>query len=62
MPNVYNASGQLLGSSTGDKKSAEFVELGSILPGYYYVRIVGVNGAWDALNSYQLRIITPRGR
>ena len=41
---------------------AVFVELGNVLLGYYYVRVVGVNGVWDVLNPYQLRIITPRGR
>jgi pimeloyl-ACP methyl ester carboxylesterase len=56
---VYNPDGQLLGSSTKDKKSAEFVGLTGVLPGNYYVRIVGVDGAWDAANPYQLRFSVP---
>jgi hypothetical protein len=59
---VYNAAGQLLGSSTKDKKAAEFVELKNVLPGDYYIRIVGVDGAWDANNPYQLRFNTPGGK
>jgi hypothetical protein len=52
---VYNATGTLLGSSTKDKKSAEFVKLDHVLPGDYYVQIIGVAGAWNFFNPYQLR-------
>jgi hypothetical protein len=53
---VYNAAGQLLGSSTKDKKSAQMVKIDNAASGYYYVRVLGFNGAWNAANSYQLRI------
>jgi len=56
---VYNAAGQLLGKSTKDKKAAELVILDNAAPGNYYVRVVSVNGAWDANNSYQLRFNVP---
>ncbi|MDI6768843.1 MAG: phospholipase D-like domain-containing protein, partial [Anaerolineales bacterium] len=56
---VYNAAGQLLGSSTKDNKAAELVILRNVPPGNYYVRIVGVNGNWSAANPYQLRFNVP---
>jgi len=56
---VYNAAGQLLGSSTKEKKAAEMVKLNNAVPGYYYVRIVGFDRAWDSNNSYQLRFNVP---
>ena len=56
---VYNAGGQLLGSSTKDKKAAEMVKITNAIPGYYYIRIVGADDAWSATNSYQLRINVP---
>lgn len=56
---VYNAAGQLIGSSTKDKKAAELVKINNALSGYYYVRVVGVNGEWSANNSYQLRFNSP---
>lgn len=56
---VYDANGLLLGSSTKSGKSAEKVTLTDAAPGDYYVRVMGVNGAWDATNPYQLRFNTP---
>ncbi len=52
---VYNSAGQLIGSSKKDKKAAELVILVNAAPGNYYVRVIGVGGAWDANNPYQLR-------
>ena len=56
---IYDASGKLLGSSTKYQKAAELIKLSNAAPGYYYVRVVGVNGSWDASNSYQLRFNIP---
>lgn len=56
---IYNSAGQLIGSSTKDKKSAEVVKLNNLPLGYYYIRVVGVNGVSDIINSYQLRINVP---
>jgi len=28
-------------------------------PGDYYVKVVGVNGAWDDTNTYQVRFNAP---
>jgi phosphatidylserine/phosphatidylglycerophosphate/cardiolipin synthase-like enzyme len=56
---VYNAAGQLIDSSTKEKKAAELVKIDNASSGYYYVRVVGVNGAWSANNAYQLRFNTP---
>ncbi len=56
---VYNAAGQLLGSSKKDKKAAEMVKLNNAVPGTYYVRVIGVDGVWNANNSYQLRFNVP---
>ncbi len=56
---VYSSAGLLIGSSTKDKKSAEMVKLVNALPGYYYIRVLGVDGNWNATNPYQLRINTP---
>ncbi len=56
---VYNSAGQLVGSSIKDKKAAEMVKLTNATPGYYYVRIMGIDGTWSAANSYQLRINIP---
>ncbi|HPP62002.1 MAG TPA: phospholipase D-like domain-containing protein [Anaerolineales bacterium] len=52
---VYNAAGQLLGSSVKEKKAAEVVKINNATSGYYYVRIVGFSGAWNGANPYQLR-------
>ena len=52
---IYNAAGQLLGSSSKEKKAAEMVKINNAIPGYYYVRIVGADGAWNLNNPYQLR-------
>ena len=56
---VYNVTGRLLGSSTRSGKAAELVLLANAEPGDYYIRVVGVNGASDAGNSYQLRFNVP---
>lgn len=42
-----------------EKKAAEMVKLNNAAAGYYYARIVGVDGAWDASNPYQLRFNAP---
>jgi len=56
---AYDAAEQLLASSTQDDKAAETVLLKNVFPGDYYVRVVGVDGEWNAINPYQLRFNTP---
>lgn len=56
---VYDLAGQLLGSTTKSKKAAEMVKITNAIPGYYYVRVVGADGAWNANNPYQLRFDVP---
>jgi len=52
---VYNSVGELLGNSTKDDKAAEGVMFDFAFPDIYYVQVVGVDGVWDAANTYQLR-------
>jgi len=56
---VYNAAGELLGSSAKKSKAAELVLLTNAAPGDYYVRIVGFEGSHDAKDPYQLRFNLP---
>jgi len=56
---VYNAAGELLGSSAKENKAAELVLLTNAAPGDYYVRVVGVDNSQDASNPYQLRFNLP---
>jgi len=55
---VYDVAEQLLASSTQDEKAAETLLLKNIFPGNYYVRVIGVDEEWDAVNPYQLRFNT----
>ncbi len=52
---VYDAVGNLLGSSTKNGKAAEKVTFTNASAGDYYVRVVGADNNWNATNSYQLR-------
>ncbi len=52
---LYNADGQLLASSTRPGHQAEHITLRDRPPGLYYVLVVGVDGAHDPDNTYQLR-------
>ena len=60
---VYGASdntklGIVRGSSTNDDQADELVTLTNAPPNDYYVRVEGVDGAWDADHPYQLRFDT----
>lgn len=55
---VYDNAGSLLGTSTMGGTNAEEIRLNGLMPGYYYIKVEGVAGAYDPTDSYRLRART----
>jgi len=53
---VYDAGGNLIGSSNTTGTNSEILLLNNLAPGTYFIKVEGVGGAYDPVNPYRLRV------